>query len=272
MAAAALRFALRGEPEGRLDLAPLMPHRLAGLSQGEIERLNLGVVGRRPVLVGDAFRVTMGEAAFVAIEGGSARLDGVGEGMEGGAVVVEGDAGQRVGRAMRGGRLEVRGSVGHRAASGMRGGAVVIAGDCGDFLGGPLAGEVEGMAGGIAVVRGNAGARAGDRLRRGLVVVEGRARDLVGSRMIAGTVVVCGSAGAMPGALMRRGSLVLGRAEALAPTFVPVRAAEGGVFAALLARALRPHSAAAAALAESAVRRLAGDMASLGKGEILLPA
>jgi formylmethanofuran dehydrogenase subunit C len=266
----ALRFTLRGEPDQRLDLSPLVPERLAGLSQEEIERLPVGT-GRVPVLVGDAFGVVMGDPETVAIEGGSARLDGVGEGMASGALVLEGDAGQRVGRKMRGGRLEVRGSAGHRAASGMRGGAFVVTGDCGDFLGGPLAGEVEGMAGGVAVVRGNAGARAGDRLRRGLIVVEGRAGDFVGSRMIAGTVVVCGRAGAMPGALMRRGSLLLGGAAALAPTFVPVLRAEGGVFLALLARALRRHSEAAAALAERPARRLAGDMASLGKGEILLP-
>lgn len=266
---AALRFTLRGEPAQRLDLSPLAPDRLAGLSQGEIERLPLGTA-RAPVSVGDAFSVVMGDAALVAIEGGSPLLDCVGEGMASGTLVLDGDAGLRAGRGMQGGRLEVRGNAGHRAASGLSGGDIVIAGDCGDFLGGPLAGEVEGMAGGTVVVRGNAGARAGDRLRRGLVVVEGRAGDLAGSRMIAGTVVVCKAAGPMPGSLMRRGSILLGGVAALAPTFVPTGTAAGGVFEALLARALARVSPAAAALAGRPLRRLAGDMASLGKGEILL--
>ncbi len=266
----ALRFALRAAPEQRLDLSALVPDRLAKLSQAEIERLSLGTT-RAPVLVGDVFRVAIGEAEQVVFDGGSPRLDGVGEGMASGRIVLDGDAGLRAGRQMRGGRLEVRGSAGHWAASGMQGGHVEITGDCGDFLGGPLAGEVEGMAGGTVVVRGNAGARAGDRLRRGLIVVEGRAGALAASRLIAGTVVVCGGTGAMPGSLMRRGTVLLGGAvPALLPSFVPVGHAEGGVFRVLLARALEPLSSAAAALAMAPARRFAGDMASLGKGEILL--
>ena len=91
--------------------------------------------------------------------------------------------------------------------------------------------------------------------------------------MIAGTVVVCGGAGAMPGSLMRRGTVLLGGAvPALLPSFVPVGQAEGGVFRALLARALESLSPAAAALAQAPARRFAGDMASLGKGEILVAA
>ncbi len=267
---AQLRFTLRAEPEQRLDLAPLVPERLAKLSQAEIERLPLNTT-RAPAQVGDVFRVAMGEADEVRIEGGSPRFDGVGEGMASGTIVLEGDAGLRVGRQMRGGRLEVRGSAGHWAASGMQGGAVEISGDCGDFLGGPLAGEVEGMAGGSVVVRGNAGRRAGDRLRRGLIVVQGRVGELVASRLIAGTMVVCGGAGAMPGSLMRRGTVLLGGAvPELLPTFVPLDEAEGGVFRALLARALQPLSPAAAALARAPARRFGGDMASLGKGEILV--
>lgn len=267
---AALRFTLRAEPGQRLDLSPLVPDRLGKLSQAEIERLPLGTT-RAPVLVGDAFSVAMGEAAQIVIEGGSPRLDGVGEGMESGTVVLDGEAGARAGRRMRGGRLEVRGSAGHWAASGVQGGQIEIVGDCGDFLGGPLAGEVEGMAGGAVVVRGNAGNRAGDRLRRGTIVVEGTAGALAASRLIAGTVVVCGGAGAMPGSLMRRGTVLLGGAvPMLLPTFVPLGCAEGGVFLVLLARALRPLSPMAAALARAPARRFGGDMASLGKGEILV--
>jgi formylmethanofuran dehydrogenase subunit C len=70
---------------------------------------------------------------------------------------------------------------------------------------------------------------------------------------------------------MRRGTVLLGgEAPKLLPTFVPVREAPGGVFAALLARTLGAVSPGAAALARMPARRFAGDMASLGKGEILL--
>lgn len=266
----ALRFTRREAPGQRLDLSPLIPDRLAGLSQAEIERLPLGTL-RAPVLVGDVFRVEMGDAGQVEISGGSALLDRVGEGMAAGTLTVEGDLGERAGRGMQGGRIEIRGCVGDWAGSGLRGGVLVIEGDCGRVLGGPLAGEVEGMTGGTVIVRGSAGERAGDRMRRGLIVVEGRAGPLTASRMVAGTVVACGGAGALPGSLMRRGTVLLGgEVPALLPTFVPVRAAPGGVFAALLARTLDRISPAAANLARAPARRLAGDMASLGKGEILL--
>ena len=263
-----LTFTLRAPPPQRLDLSPLVPARLAGLRQGVIERLPIGTT-RAPLVVGDVFAVRMGEATSLAFEGGSERFDCVGAGMDGGAVMLDGEAGALAGRAMTGGRLEVRGNAGPFAASGLRGGTVEIAGDVGERLGGGIAGETLGMSGGSVVVRGQAGERAGDRLRRGLIVVEGDAGAFAAARMIAGTLVVCGAAGRLPGYLMRRGTLLVGGHADPPPTFVPV----GGVtpvFAALLARALSPLSTRAAALAAGPWRRLAGDMAVLGRGEMLM--
>ncbi len=267
----ALRFVLRAAPEQRLDMSPLVPARLAGLSAAQIERLPVHTT-RAALCVGDAFRVAMGDAGDIVIEGGSERFDRVGEAMASGSLTVEGDCGLRAGRAMTGGTLAVRGNAGHWAASGLRGGAVTIAGEAGDFLGGPLAGERAGMTGGTVLVRGGAGERAGDRMRRGLVVIEGDAGEAAASRMIAGTLVVCGTPGPLAGFLMRRGTLLLGSepGAGLLPGFVPV-GGDAGVFARLLAAALRPVSAAASDLAAGASVRLAGDMATLGRGEILLP-
>lgn len=260
---------LRSAPEQRLDLSPLVPDRLAGLDAASIERIPIGTT-RRAALVGELFRLRMGEASQLTIEGGSARFDRVGEAMGGGELLLVGDAGMRAGRGMAGGRLTIRGSAGPWAASGLRGGEIEIAGDAGDFLGAPLAGERTGMRGGVVVVRGDAGRRAADRLRRGLIVIEGRAGDHAASRMIAGTLVACGGAGALPGYLMRRGTLVFGRAPVLPPTFVAV-GGPGIVFARLLARALHPFSQPAGKVVAACHRRFAGDMAVLGQGEILLP-
>jgi formylmethanofuran dehydrogenase subunit C len=128
-----------------------------------------------------------------------------------------------------------------------------------------------GMRGGLAVVRGNAGARAGDRLRRGMIVIEGEAGAHAGSRMIAGTLIVRGGAGPLPGYLMARGTLVLaGGCAAMSPTF-----ADCGVHAfvanTLMADFLKPHSPDVAAMLRRPWRRLLGDMAAVGKGEILCP-
>lgn len=264
---AGVRLTLKEAPPQRLDFSALRPDALAGLDAAAIERLPLAAGGAKPV-VGDLFRVRPGSEPDLAIEGGSQRFDHLGAGMAGGTLLVEGDGGICAGRAMTGGRLTIRGSVLHWAAAGLRGGALEITGDVGDFLGGARAGEATGMAGGVVLVRGSAGARAADRMRRGLLVIEGKAGGHLASRMIAGTVV-CAAAGAQPGVLMRRGTLLLG-AAAVGPTFVPTGLAEDGAFLRLLARTLRPLSERAAALAGAVARRFAGDMATLGKGEILL--
>lgn len=262
-----VRLLRRAEPPQRVDLSALRPEALAGLAEGAIARLPLGTA-RAPLAVGDLFRVQAGDEADLVIEGGSPRFDQLGAGMTTGILLIEGDAGCCLGRGMRGGRITLRGGAGAFAASGLTGGVIEVTGDAGDFLGGAAVGERTGMAGGVVVVRGGSGARAADRMRRGLMVIEGAAGPQLASHMIAGTVV-CARPGPHPGTLMRRGTLLLGEA-ALLPTFVPAGLAADSAFLRLLARALRPLSAAAARLADSAAARFVGDMATLGKGEILL--
>ena len=264
-----LVLTLRERPDQRLDCSPLTPSRLAGKSAKEIAKLPLNTT-RVPVTVGDVFRLAMGDAAQVRVEGGSDRLDQVGQDLDRGEIIVEGDVGLQVGRLMAGGRLTIRGNAGHWAASGMKGGVIAIAGSAGDRLGGPLAGETAGSRGGVVIVRRNVGARAGDKLRRGVIIVDGDAGAYAASRMIAGTLIVRGKAGPLPGYLMQRGTLVLGGDAELPPTFI-----DCGVHALLAMRLLaafvQPHSARATALLRRPLRRFAGDMAALGKGEILTP-
>lgn len=261
---------LLAPPPQRLDLSALLPQSLAGQTASAIERLPIGTT-RAKLLVGDIFRVKPGSDAALVLEGGSERFDYVGKDMSGGTLLLDGDAGICAGRGMTGGLLTLRGNAGHWAASALRGGRVEIDGGAGDHLGGARAGERTGMAGGVVIVRGTAGARAGDRMRRGLLIIEGAAGAYAASGMVAGTLVICGIAGTLPGYLMRRGTLLLGgQPVTWLPTFVPVGHDNDGVFTRLLARALLPISALGARLAEGALRRFAGDMASLGKGEILL--
>ena len=237
----------KAPPPWPVDLAALLPAALAGQSAADIERMTLGRLA-----VGDLFAVRPGDAAALVIAGGSALYDRIGAGMTEGSLRVEGDAGEGV-------------------AAGLRGGEIVIGGNVGDHLGGVAPQGRAGMAGGVVVVRGGAGAGAGDRMRRGTLVVEGGCGPHAASRMIAGTLVICGAAGAAPGTMMRRGTLLLGRApSALPPTFVAAGMAADGVFLRLLARALQRVSPRAAACAAAVRRRLIGDLASLGKGEILL--
>jgi formylmethanofuran dehydrogenase subunit C len=263
-----LVLTLKERPPERLDLSPLVPHLLAGKTANEIARIGVQTT-RRPLMVGDVFRVRMGDPRCIRIEDASDRLDWIGHGMADGEIVVDGDAGSQAGRLMTGGHLTIRGSAGPWAASGMRGGEIEIGGSAGDRVGGPLPGEMAGMRGGVVIVRGDAGERIGDRLRRGTIVVEGRAGAWAGSRMIAGTIILTGSAGPLPGYLMRRGTIVLGSAATLSPTFIDC-GKQDLVALRLLATFVARYSARAGKVLQRSLRRFAGDMAVLGKGEIFL--
>jgi formylmethanofuran dehydrogenase subunit C len=265
-----LVLSLRHRPDQRLDLSPLVPHLLATQTVAEIERTPVNTTRHR-VAVGDVFRVRAGDAHQIRIEGSCDRFDLVGHGMGSGEIVVEGDAGIKAGRLMRGGRLTVHGNTGPWAGSGMAAGYLEIGGATGDRLGGPLAGEIAGMRGGVVVVRGAAGDRAGDRMRRGTIIVEGKAGSYAGSRMLAGTLIVRRAAGPMPGYLMRRGTIVLGEeGTVLSPTFVEC-GTHDLIATRLLARFVRVYSKRVAPVLGGPLRRLAGDMAVLGKGEIFCP-
>jgi len=263
-----LTFTLRETPPERLDLSPLTPERLEGLSAREIGGIRLDR-SRRALTVGDVFRVSGKDANSVVLEGGSRRFDGVGAGMTAGTLVVAGDVGAQAGRTMRGGRLLIEGSAGPHAGSGMRGGWLEILGDAGDHLGGPLAGELAGMNGGVVVVRGSAGACAGDRMRRGVAAVLRGCGDYAGSRMIAGTLAVTGTVGRLPGYMMRRGSILLDRLpEEMSPSFVECGAPDS-TFAAVFDRYLMAEGILKRPLLGARPGKFGGDNAVAGTGEIL---
>ena len=88
--------------------------------------------------------------------------------------------------------------------------------------------------------------------------------------MIAGTLILCRNCGPMPGYLMSRGTIVLaGDCEELSPTFVDC-GTHGLIAMRLMAQFAGQYSKRAASLVSSRLRRLAGDMAVLGKGELFM--
>lgn len=265
----AMIFTLLGEPDRRLDLSALTPNALAGLSETEVAGLPVGV----GLTLGEAFGITMGDPADIRIDGGSARLDGIGAGMTRGRILVEGDAGAYTARGMAGGELRISGSTGPFAGAAMAGGLLHIGMDAGDWLGAPETGEMTGMRGGVIIVGGRSGDRAGDRMRRGLIAISGDAGDFPGSRMIAGTLAIFGDCGRLPGYMMRRGTILVGgQSTAWTPTFGESGMTELTMLR-LITRELKPLMAGVNLEAfEGPVQRYAGDLATLGKGEIIQPA
>lgn len=261
---------LRAPLEERIDLSGLL-----GLAaEGDISAMQRTAVGlgRHPLELGDVFHVSGEPGDRIVIEGGSERMDGIGAGMNGGMITVEGDAGSGVARGMRQGRLEIRGSAGSHLAAGMIGGIAVVRGSAGAHAGAACPGERFGMAGGTVVIGGHAGERIGDRMRRGTIIVRGRLGASAGSRMMGGTIWAEGGLGDGPGPLMRRGTIIGPSAARLLPTF-----ADCGLHDMVVLRILDRYMATvlgelAPARLPAKVRRFAGDLATIGRGEILLTA
>lgn len=263
----ALTFELKGKPDQRLDLSPLTPARLADLKPKEIEALPVGTT-RIPVTVGDLFKVKGKDTNALRFVGTDSRCDKIGSGLIEGEIVVEGDAGAYLGAAMKGGKIEVKGSAGVLAGASMKGGSITIAGDAGERAGGILVGDTLGMKGGLLVIHGNAGPLLGERMRRGFVIVGGDAGDYAGGRMIAGTILLKRGVGRFAGYGLRRGSLIfLEEPKELLPTFGDCGVMEFD-YLCLVEHWLR-ETGKHISLGNRA-RRLMGDMAALGKGEMLI--
>jgi formylmethanofuran dehydrogenase subunit C len=255
---------LRAAPVLPLDLSPLLPDKLAGMSEAALTGLPLRL-GNRQVAVGDLFEVHPGER--LVIVGSNACCDHIGAGMSSGRLTVEGDAGAGIGLGMTGGEIEVTGSAGPLAGAEATGGILRIAGNAGERLGGALPGA-GGMSGGAILVGGSCAARVGERMRKGLIVVGGDAAAHAATAMRGGTIVIHGRCAAEPASLMRRGTLYLAQQPiGLLPTF-----ADDGEHEMLWLSLLDRHLAELRSprLSARRVRRWGGDLADVGKGEVLV--
>ncbi|HEX5435633.1 MAG TPA: formylmethanofuran dehydrogenase subunit C [Gemmatimonadaceae bacterium] len=266
-----LTLTLRHSLEHRIEMDGVTPDRCAGLGEREIAELPVWE-GRRTVPLGEFFTVHGGHASSMRVHGGEAldRVDNMGAGMTAGELVIEGNAGRYAGARMSGGSLTVRGNAGDGAGLEMAGGRLEITGRAGDRLGAASLGASRGMLGGEIVVRGSAGAEAGASARRGLIVIGGDAGERAANRMIAGSVIVLGNAGADAGLWSKRGSVVVMGSVEISETY-RYDCTYQPLYLRLLFTSLdtRYGIAGSSAYAAARYRRYSGDMAELGKGEIL---
>jgi formylmethanofuran dehydrogenase subunit C len=226
--------------------------------------------GSRRATLGDFFTVTGEKSTTVTVTGDLTRVDGIGAGMTGGTLKIEGSAGRDVGAGMTGGVIAVKGSVGDGAGAAMAGGQLRVSGAAGDRLGAALPGASRGMTGGEIVVGGDVGRDAGHRARRGLIVIGGNVGPGAARAMIAGTVVVRGAAGPGAGAWSKRGSVI-----ALGNITVPETYAHACTYRPTVVRVLMRYLRRQYAFpvddrfVNGLYSRYVGDLADVGKGEIL---
>ncbi|MFT3730701.1 MAG: formylmethanofuran dehydrogenase subunit C [Hyphomicrobium sp.] len=269
MSGITLRF--KAPATERITLAGITPSKLAALSSHETANLNVGIE-KGGIALGDAFDISGSSGDTLTIEGGTPAIDFVGGGLDSGTIRVVGDVGAFAARSMSGGKLEIRGNAGDFLASGATGGFIQVSGNAGDNIGGVATGDRFGLLGGTVWVGGNIGARAGDKMRRGTIVVRGKTGTGAGSRMIGGTIWAEGGFGAEPGLMMRRGTLIGPSVESLLPTFVDC-GKHDLVIVRVIARYLKSTLGDLAPKPMPLfVQKIGGDTATIGRGEILLPA
>lgn len=266
----ALIFTLKHSPDQRVDMSPLVCHLLKELTVSEIAALMLQS-GKRKLRVDELFTIEGSDAQNIVIKNSVDKLDFIGKELEGGCISVAGDAGAYLGFGMKTGEIKVSGNAGFYAACEMKKGYLEVSGNAGDFLGAALPGNKMGMKGGTVLVKGNVGERAGDHMRRGNILIEGNAGDYCGSRMTAGTIAVMGQTGRYLGYAMRRGTLLLWNQPQIAASFNDCGAHTLAFLPILFASFKSLNSRFAdTSSAFSRVRRYAGDMSEMGRGEVLV--
>lgn len=268
-----LRLEYCGDTGVPVEVEGVTPSALRGRALTEIERWPI-FCGNRQVPLAELFRVT-GDPSDqrVAWCGELSGVHWIGAGMDGGETYIEGSAGRHAGSEMTAGTLVVDGDAGDWLGAHLHGGLIVVRGRAGHLVGAAYRGSPRGMTGGTILVFGAAGNEVGHAMRRGIIAIGGGG-DAVGFGMLAGTILVFGPCGIRPGAEMRRGSIGLFGPEPppLLPTF-RYGCCFRLVFLNLLARHLLGLGyGPAEVLNGRAVHLYHGDLVSLGRGEVLVPA
>lgn len=232
------------------DLGEVLAHGWVSLGPAELARRPVRVDGR-PAVLGDLFDITGLPAGRIRFEGDLRRVDRLASGLDHGEVLVDGSVGDDTGMGMTGGTVVIRGNAGARAGAAT-----------------PEARR--GMSGGELVILGDAGPEAGARMRRGLLAIGGRAGPYTGATMIAGTVVILRSAGPGAGLWSKRGSIVALGSISVPATYRYACTYRPTYLRLALARLRSRHGLPVKPRHFSGLfRRYSGDLADLGRGEIL---
>jgi len=233
------------------DFSAVLAGTWTGLPARELTARPVVVAGQGEVPLGDVCTLSGDTDGSIRFTGDFRRAVRLGAGLSEGRVIVEGDVGDEVGLGMTGGSIVVEGAGGDRA--------------------GAAAPEARrGMTGGELVVRGTVGAGAGALMRRGLLAVGGRAGSHAGAGMIAGTIVTFGEVGPSAGLWSKRGSIV-----ALGGVTIPSTYRYACTYQPPHLRLVLTRLRAVFGLPVEGrhltgyYRRYSGDLADLGKGEIL---
>jgi formylmethanofuran dehydrogenase subunit C len=242
---------LKAPLQQRADFAEVLSGAWSSLTPGQLKQRPVYLGSDGPTELGEIFELKGEPSGRIRFVGDLEMVDRLGAGMTEGEVIVEG-------------------SLGNEAGLALAGGAIVVEGDVGPRAGAAPPGFKRGMTGGELIVHGSAGPGAGAAMRRGLLVIGNKAGEQTGLGMIAGTVVVFGAAGADSGLWSKRGTVIAFGDIAIPATYAYACTYQPVHLRLLLTRLseryklpVRPRHL------KGFYRRYSGDLAELGKGEIL---
>jgi formylmethanofuran dehydrogenase subunit C len=242
---------LKAPLQQRADFSEVLVDPWTELAAGEIAQRPVYLERDGRVALGDLFDIKGEPEGRLRFSGELERADRLGAGLARGEVVIEGSVGREAGMGLAGGSLDIDGNAGPRTGAA------------------PL-GFKRGMTGGELIVRGSAGAEAGAAMRRGLLVIVKSAGERTGLGMLAGSVVILGPAGQDTGLWSKRGSVVvLGRVTP--PATYAYDCTYQPMFLRLMFNRLSTKYGLSVQRKHltGLYRRYSGDLAELGKGEIL---
>jgi formylmethanofuran dehydrogenase subunit C len=215
---------LTKELEIPIEADSITPTNFAGKSAAEIGKLPV-MQGNQELTLSDFFSIRGSAGSEVddteiIISGDLRRVKMIGKGMNGGRIIIEGDAGMHLGAEMIAGRIYVKGSVGAWAAAEMEGGNIQIEGDAADYLCAGYQGSKEGMKGGRVYVAGDVGREMASHMRKGFIAVKGNVGEHAAVRMMGGTIIVVGNiSGRLAFEATKGMILCLGKVDSLLPTY-----------------------------------------------------
>jgi formylmethanofuran dehydrogenase subunit C len=162
---------------------------------------------------------TTAQDVTLVLRGDLSRYKRVGEYMDAGHIVIEGDIGMHCGNLMSGGQIEIHGNAGGWLGREMRGGTILCRGNAFHYLASGYRGEKRGMRGGRVEVFGNAGDFAAEYLTGGEVIIHGDAGDFPGVEMAGGTLSIGGNCSRLCGNMIGGTATVYGKVIQMIPTF-----------------------------------------------------
>lgn len=264
-----ITLTLKEQPTVPLEAETISPDTFADLSNSEI-REKIVWHGKRQHPLGDFFDVDGEHSDQVTIHGDLNKVRWLGRSMSRGKLTIHGTVGMHLGSYMTGGEIEVHGDAGDWIGAEMKNGFIRVHGNGGGQIGAGYRGSLAGMKNGTIIIDGTAGLEVGLRMRRGTIVIGGRAKDFVGLQMKGGTIVLMSGAEIRTGAWMNRGTIISLAPLQMLPTFT-YACEYNPAFVNLYAKHLSEFGIQLPfKSSDGKYRRYSGDLATTGKGEILV--